>query len=242
MQAVGSNISVYGLTIVILFCLQHGSESVTGYVNVAKHQKASQESDYMYIEGLPSHPVQKKQERHNDTLVPPGEAAVQHNVLQTAPQPRPPPAWTQDPKFYSRTHDYVNLTPEECVSIAKAVPTPKEAKKPHATPRSHKPQRRAASMETDQVISRKKSDYASLPQILCSTEGGEGDISNMIDMEIQKEATELATSPERDARRNTLKHVPFDPYLKCLYCNRMFRYGEIQKYKKHVLTCTESSS
>ena len=165
-------------------------------MNVAKHQKASQESDYMYVEELPSHPVQKKQERHNDTLVPSGAAAVQHNVLRTAPQPRPPPAWTQDPKFYSKTHDYVNLPPEECVSIAKAVPTPTEFKKPHATPRSHKPQHCAASMETDQVISRRKSYYASLPEILYSTEGGEDDISNRIDMEIQAEATELATSPE----------------------------------------------
>jgi len=211
-------------------------------VNVAKNQKASEESDYMYIEGLPSHPVQKKQERHNDTLVPPGAAAVQHNVLRTAPQPRPPPVWTRNPKFYSKTHGYVNLPSEECVTITQAFPTPKEAKRPHATPRSSKPQRHAASMETDQVISRRKSDYASLPEILCSTEGGEDDISNRIGMEIQAEATELATSSERDARQKTLKHVPFDPFLKCLYCNRMFRYGEIQKYKKHVLTCTESSS
>jgi len=220
---------VYGLIITILFCLQHG------YVNVAKHLKALQESDYMYIEGFRSHPIQRKQERHNDTLVPPGAAAVQHNVLRTAPQPRSPPAWSQDPKYYSELHDYVNLPSEECVSIAKAVPTPKEPKTPRATPRSLIPQRRAA-------ISRKKSDYAGLPEILCSTEGGEDDISNRIDMEIQKEGTELAISSERDGQQNTLKHVPFDPFLKCLYCNRMFRYGEIQKYKKHVLTCTESSS
>ena len=209
-------------------------------MNVAKHQKASQESDYTSIEGSQSHPVQRKQDTM--TLVPPGAAAMQHHVLQTAPQPRPPHAWTQDPNFLPQTHDYVNLPSEECVSIAKAVLTPKEPKTPRATPRSYIPQRRAASMETDKVISRGKPDYANLPKILCSTEEGEDDTSNRIDMEIQKEATEPATLSERDGQQNTLKHVPFDPFLKCLYCNRMFRYGEIQKYKKHVLTCTESSS
>ena len=88
-------------------------------------------------------------------------------------------------------------------------------------------------MCSDRVISRRTSDYASLPEILCSTEEGESDISNRIDMEIQKEATELATSPERDARRNTLKYVPFDPFLKLLQHNvSIWRDTKVQE------TCT----
>ena len=225
--------------------MQHGPDSATGYINFpgAKHQRASQEeSDYMYIDGSQS--VQVKQEKHNHSLVPPEVTAKHHHAALTAPQPRHSPICTQDPALLSKTHDYVNLPPEECVDIAKTVPAPKGSKKPHAAPRSNIAQRRAASMDTDKATSRRKSssDHASLPEHLHGSEGSDDDISNSIDTEIQHEATEVAASSERDARRNTLKNVPFDPFLKCLYCNRMFRYGEIQKYKKHVLTCTESSS
>ena len=32
----------------------------------------------------------------------------------------------------------------------------------------------------------------------------------------------------------TLEHVPFDPNLTCPYCQKVFRKGQIQKFKKHV--------
>ena len=32
----------------------------------------------------------------------------------------------------------------------------------------------------------------------------------------------------------TLEHVPFDPNLTCPYCQKVFRKGEIQKFKRHV--------
>ena len=172
-----------------------------------------------------SHPPSYTSITHDYVNLPPEESARIKTAVPTVKESHPPICT-------SETHDYVNLPPEKSVRIIPAVPTPKEPKKPQATPRSY-----TASVETDGVISRRKSDYSNLPKILHSSEGDE---DNCIEMEIQ-DAIELATSSEQDAQRDTLKHVPFDPFLKCLYCNRMFRYGEIQKYKKHVLTCTESS-
>ena len=32
----------------------------------------------------------------------------------------------------------------------------------------------------------------------------------------------------------TLEHVPRDPNLTCPYCQKVFRKGEIQKFRKHV--------
>ena len=32
----------------------------------------------------------------------------------------------------------------------------------------------------------------------------------------------------------TLEHVPFDPNLSCPYCQKVFRKGEIQKFKRQV--------
>ena len=45
---------------------------------------------------------------------------------------------------------------------------------------------------------------------------------------------------EERARQPTMQHVPYDPNLVCVYCNKQFRIGEIQKYKHHVETCNGS--
>ena len=42
-------------------------------------------------------------------------------------------------------------------------------------------------------------------------------------------------------RQMTLEHVPFDPNLTCPYCQKVFRKGEIQKFKRHVATCKGSA-
>ena len=42
-------------------------------------------------------------------------------------------------------------------------------------------------------------------------------------------------------RQMTLEHVPFDPNLTCPYCQKVFRKGEIQKFKRHVATCKGST-
>ena len=63
------------------------------------------------------------------------------------------------------------------------------------------------------------------------------DISNGIDDDIRSKAAEVIEIG-RDERRLTLTSIPFDPFLECLYCNQRFRYGEIQKYRKHVNECS----
>ena len=60
------------------------------------------------------------------------------------------------------------------------------------------------------------------------------DISNVIDEDVRSKAAEIG----RGERQLTLTSIPFDPFLECLYCNQKFRYGEIQKYRKHVNECT----
>jgi hypothetical protein len=67
------------------------------------------------------------------------------------------------------------------------------------------------------------------------------DISDTIDVDIRNEAAEVVATG-RDERRYTLTAIPFDPFLECLYCNQKFRYGEIQKYRKHVNNCSGSAT
>ena len=40
----------------------------------------------------------------------------------------------------------------------------------------------------------------------------------------------------------TLEHVPYDPNLTCPYCQKVFRKGEIQKFKRHVASCKGSTA
>ena len=40
----------------------------------------------------------------------------------------------------------------------------------------------------------------------------------------------------------TLEHVPHDPNLTCPYCQKVFRKGEIQKFKRHVASCKGSAA
>ena len=63
------------------------------------------------------------------------------------------------------------------------------------------------------------------------------DISNGIDDDIRSNAAEVIEIG-RGEKRLTLTSIPFDPFLECLYCNQKFRYGEIQKYRKHVNECS----
>ena len=42
---------------------------------------------------------------------------------------------------------------------------------------------------------------------------------------------------ERQVRKVTDVHMPFDTNLICPICRKQFRIGEIQKYKKHVDKC-----
>lgn len=69
-----------------------------------------------------------------------------------------------------------------------------------------------------------------------------GDISDRIGIDIQSKAAEVVDLGRDEGEYTLSSSIPFDPYLECLYCNLQFRYGEIQKYRKHVLDCSGGST
>ena len=147
---------------------------------------------------------------------------------------------TSDPNYTSKSADYVNQSAADTQDRKRPVPPPRSLKPPKApiaAPRS-------ASMDTGRVCgptSPSSDDYTSLPENWRTKEEEEGDIAAKIDVEIRYKAAEIAATG-MDDRRNTLTQIPFDPFLECIYCNRQFRYGEIQKYRKHVNTCAGTVS
>ena len=146
---------------------------------------------------------------------------------------------TRDPNYTSKSADYVNQSAADSQDRKRPVrppPPPRSLKPPKAAPRS-------ASVDAGRVYgptSPSSDDYTSLPENW-RTKEEEGDIAAKIDVEIRHKAAEIAATG-MDDRRNTLTQIPFDPFLECIYCNRQFRYGEIQKYRKHVNTCAGTVS
>ena len=67
----------------------------------------------------------------------------------------------------------------------------------------------------------------------------ENPLQKELDDEIHLQAAEVIQEVS-GGRRNvkTDNQRPFDPNLVCPMCRRQFRIGEIQKFKKHVNTCT----
>ena len=63
------------------------------------------------------------------------------------------------------------------------------------------------------------------------------DENDKIGDDMHHEATEVVTGRDEHRDRFTPSETPF---LECLYCYQGFGYGEIQEYRKHVNTCTES--
>ena len=150
------------------------------------------------------------------------------------------PRITDDPALILKTKEYVNMPPTIAPVRNSDTPLASYPKKPQATPRQipgiHQSQS-AIIIDGDRSSSTKISqDTVSFPDVL-SDEKDE-DISSDIDTMIQHEATKVASATDRDYRESVLDTAPYDPYLRCAYCDKMFRHGEIQKYKKHVGTCT----
>ena len=154
--------------------------------------------------------------------------------------------FTNDPRLYSTTDDYVNLPPGPPKSKSRPnalspVQTPRSRKSPVPTPRSisHDPRRGggggglAAPDPQEQSIS--------MPPMPVRREEEDDGILYGLEEDIHSSAHEVVETG-RDERTYTLTSIPFDPFLECLYCNRKFRYGEIQKYRKHVNNCTGSSA
>ena len=72
-----------------------------------------------------------------------------------------------------------------------------------------------------------------------STAQFENPLVKELDDEIHQQAAEVIQ--EVSGGRQTVKtdlQRPFDPNLVCPMCRRQFRIGEIQKFKRHVNTCT----
>ena len=141
-------------------------------------------------------------------------------------------------------HDYINLSPaqpgppksggaaqslvDEIHSSKRPIPTPRMASMDAGRGGPLPPTHQTPHATT-----------TSMPEL--DDKQRERDISDLIDVHIRNEAAEVVATG-RDERRYTLTAIPFDPYLECLYCNQKFRYGEIQKYRKHVNNCSGSAA
>lgn len=71
----------------------------------------------------------------------------------------------------------------------------------------------------------------------------ENPLQKEVDDEIHHQAAEViqeVNGGRRDIKTDLQR--PFDPNLICPMCRKNFRIGEIQKFKKHVDTCTGSGS
>ena len=67
----------------------------------------------------------------------------------------------------------------------------------------------------------------------------ENPLQKKLDAEIHQEAAEViheVSGGTFDA--STDRRRPYDPNLVCPMCRRRFRIGEIQKFRRHVNTCT----
>ena len=150
--------------------------------------------------------------------------------------------FTSDPRLYSTTDDYVNLPPASSKSKPKAqspVERPRPLKSPIPTPRSISIDSRKGGGGL--AIPSPHEQSISMPPMPMRREEDEEDISHGLEDDIYTGAREVVETG-LDERRYTLTSIPFDPFLECLYCNQKFRYGEIQKYRKHVNNCTGTSA
>ena len=197
----------------------------------AKHPPPSYTQDLSAHEGV----HERIQRRKSFT-----DANTESNLDIKGPRP-----FTSDPRLYSKNEDYVNLPPGSSKPRPKAlspVETPRSKKSPIPTPRSVSvdPSRRgggggglAAPDPHQQSLS--------MPPMPVKGEEEEEDISHRLEDDIHSRALDVLETGS-DKPTYALTSIPFDPFLECLYCNRKFRYGEIQKYRKHVNNCTGSSA
>ena len=76
-------------------------------------------------------------------------------------------------------------------------------------------------------------------QLEDSTAQYENPLQKELDDEIHQQAADVIQEVSGGRREiKTDNQRPFDPNLVCPMCRRQFRIGEIQKFKKHVNSCT----
>lgn len=168
----------------------------------------------------------------------------QQTKLSTGQQEVMTPFDPKDPNLTSKDMDYVNLLPAKGY-VNYNVPSKSQGEAyldQFRPPKPPKPSPRSVSMDTGRGSpllppSNTPNQTTSMPERRSYTD--ENDPFDKIGDDIRHEAAEVVATG-RDERRFTLSEIPFDPFLECLYCNQKFRYGEIQKYRKHVNTCAGS--
>ena len=153
----------------------------------------------------------------------------------------------QIPGMNSKKRDYVNVPPNSLPPPRPVPPRSRtKAESPVEGPRLLKspiPTPRSFSVEASRrlAVPDQKEQSISMPPMPMRREEDEQDISHSLEDNIYTGAHEVVETG-LDERRYTLTSIPFDPFLECLYCNQKFRYGEIQKYRKHVNNCTGTSA
>lgn len=72
-----------------------------------------------------------------------------------------------------------------------------------------------------------------------SSDGGEEEGPGIVTREVQQMAERVVQETSSNREIKTDVHKPFDPNLVCPICNKQFRIGEIQKFKRHVKKCAK---
>ena len=75
-----------------------------------------------------------------------------------------------------------------------------------------------------------------------TSQPGRGMDSDRLDVGIKREIYHIAKdemkSKSETPQALAYEGIPYDPNLVCPKCHLRFRIGEIQKYRRHVKTCT----
>ena len=142
-----------------------------------------------------------------------------------------------DPALKSKKLDYINL-PLGKGYVNYTVPAPKSQDQVNQfrVPKPTKASPHSVGMETSGLLPPSNTlKSTSMPELHSYT-----DENDKIGDDIHHEAAEVVVTG-RDEHGDQLKFTPSEtPFLECLYCNQGFGYGEIQEYRKHVNSCTES--
>ena len=165
----------------------------------------------------------------------------EHTVVLHDRGTRPPTINKQrsfDPALQSKDADYVNLPPAQTAPQGAPSYGPQRLKAPM--------QPRAASVDSGYggplIPVPRSGQPTSMPAAVNTDYDSRGDISDKLDVDIRNKAAEVVEIGREGDDYTLGSSIPFDPYLECLYCNQQFRYGEIQKYRKHVLDCSGGST
>ncbi len=140
---------------------------------------------------------------------------VSANSLKQSPIPRPRNSLSEtgpDPNTYSTFKPPLD-------------PSPKPKPKPKPRKRSVSPHRENATPHNQYHDPPSENDDA--PKGLVT--------------EIQEMASNVLFHQNESDKQDTNELAPFDPNLVCPMCDRKYRIGEIQKFRKHILNNCESA-